>query len=81
MALGTQIVIVSGGFNIVARHTGSEKETRLKSYGPSKTWYADSWVCVRDAQIIFMVSCACLINLHHSTDRKFSSHVLRPETL
>ena len=27
------------------------------------------------------MSCACLINLHHSTDGNFSSHVLRPEIL
>ena len=27
------------------------------------------------------MSCSCLINLHHSTDGNFSSHVLRPEIL
>ena len=39
MALGPQIVLVSDGLKIVARHPGGAKGTRLKSCGPSKTWY------------------------------------------
>ena len=78
MALVTQILLVSGGLNIVARHPGGAKGTRLNSRGPSKTWYADSWGWVRDVRSIFNLSCAYLVNLNHSTNGKFSSHVLRP---
>ena len=79
MALGPQLFCVSGGLKIVARQPGGAKRTRLNSCGPSKTWYADSWGWVRYIQIIFNVSCACLISLHHSTEGNFSPHVLRPE--
>ena len=79
MALGTQIVLVSGGFNIVVQHPGGATGTWLKSCGTSKTWYADSWVWVHGGRSIFNVSCACLISLHHINDGKISSHVLRPE--
>ena len=78
MAIGTQLVLLYGGLNIVAQHHGGAKGTRLKSCGPSKTWYSDSCGWVHDVQGIFNVSCARLINLHHIIDGNFSSHVLRP---
>ena len=59
MDLGTQLVLVSGVLKIFARHPGGEKWTRLKSYEPYKTWYADSWGWVQDLRSIFNVSCAC----------------------
>ena len=66
---------------IVAKNPGGAKENQLKSCRPSETWYDDSWGWVLDSQRIFKVSSACLINLHHSTDGKFSSHVMRPAIL
>ena len=78
MALVTHLILVSIWLKIVVRHTGREKETRLKSCGTSKTWYADSWGWEQDFRSIFNVSCACLINVHHSTEGKISPHVLRP---
>ena len=77
MSLGTQLVLVCGGLEIVAQHPGGAKGTQLKSCGPSKPWYTDNLGWVHDVRSIFNVSCACLINLHHSIDGKFSSHVLR----
>ena len=65
MALGPQLVLVSGGLNIVARQPGGAKGTRLKSCRPSKTWYAESWGWVCDVRSILSVSCSCLMNLHH----------------
>ena len=62
MALRTQLVLVSGGLKIVVQNPGGVKGTWLKSRGPSKTWYADSWVWVHDVKSIFNLSCACLIN-------------------
>ena len=63
---------------IVAKNPGGAKENQLKSCRPSETWYDDSWGWVLDSQRIFKVSSACLINLHHSIDGNFPSHVLRP---
>ena len=57
------------------------KGNLLKSCGPSKTWYADFWGWGCDVWSIFNAYCACLINLHHSTDGKISSHVMRPAIL
>ena len=71
MALGTWIVTVSGGLKILARYPSGAKGTQLKSCGTSKMWYAESWGWVRDVRSIFNVSCACLINLHQSTDGIF----------
>ena len=79
MALGTQIIRVSSGLKIVVQQPGKAKGTQLKSFGHSKMWYADSWGWVRYIRVIFNVSCACLISLHHSTEGNFSPHVLRPE--
>ena len=78
MSLGNQIVLVSGGLKIVARHPCGAEGTQLKSCRPSKTWYANSWVWVCDVRSLFNVSCTCLVNLHHIIHGKFSSHVLRP---
>ena len=58
MALGLQLILVSGGLKIVARNPGMAKGTWLKSYGPPKTWYADSWGWVRDFYSMFNASCA-----------------------
>ena len=71
MSLGTQLVLVSGGLKIVSRHPGGAKRTRLKSCGPSKTWYAEIWGLVRDVRSIFNLSYACLIHFHHSIDGIF----------
>ena len=38
IALGPQLVCVSGGFRIVARVPGGAKGTGLKSWGPLSTW-------------------------------------------
>ena len=57
MALGTQLILVSVGLNIVDRQLGGEMGTWLKSYGNSKTWYADSWGWVRDVRSILSVYC------------------------
>ena len=78
MVIGTHLVLVSGGLNIFAQHHGGAKGYRLKLCRRSKIWYANSWGRVRDIWSMFNVYCACLINLHHSIDGNFSSHVLRP---
>ena len=78
MDLGTHLVLVSGGLNIVARHSGGANRTWLNSCWPYKTWYADSWGWVRDVWSILSVSCAFLINLHNSISGNVSSYVLRP---
>ena len=72
MALGNQIVIVYGGLKTFAQYPGGANGTRLKSCGPSKTWYDDGLGWVRDVRSIFNVFCACLINFHHSTEGKCS---------
>ena len=77
MTFGPQLVLVSGGLKIFSWHPGGTKVDRLNSCRPSKTWYADSSGWVRGLHIIFNVSCDCLINLHHSTVGKCSSHVLK----
>ena len=71
MALGLQLVHASGGLKIVAQQPGGAKGNLLKSCGPSKTWYADSWGCAQEVWIIFNVSCACIISLHHRTEGNF----------
>ena len=43
MALGAQLVLVSGWLKIVAQHPGGEKGNRLKSCGTSKKCYTDTW--------------------------------------
>ena len=78
MSLRIHLVLVSDWLKIAARNPGGAKRTCLKSGVTSKTWYTDSWGWVRDVRSIFNVSSACLINLHHDTDRKISSHVMRP---
>ena len=56
---------------IIARHPGGANGIRLNFFGTSKTWYADNWGWVQDVRSIFNVSCACLINFHHSNKGKF----------
>ena len=81
MDLDPKLVLVSGRLMIVSRQPGGAKGTQLNSCGISKTWYADSWGRVSDVRSILSVSCAFLINLHHSIDGTFSSHVLRSDTV
>ena len=71
MALGPQLVLVSGVLNIVAQNPGVLKGNWLKLCGHFKTWYSESWGWVRDIVIIFNVPCACLINFQHSTGGNF----------
>ena len=78
VALGTQLVRVTGELNIVAQHPERAKGTLLKSRGPSKTWYADSFGYACEVLSIFNVYCACFIRFHHRIEGNISSHVLRP---
>ena len=62
----------------MSRVPGGAKGTRLKLWGTSSTWYAESFGCTREVRNMLSVSCACLMSLHHRTDGKSLAYVQSP---
>lgn len=72
-------VLVSGGLKMVALVPMGHHGTLLKSWTPSRTWYADTFGWTLEVRSMFRESCACGINLDQIAAGQCLSMVQNPE--